>query len=276
MRSVNDGGGNVAFMLDTDENSLRAQREYWTPERIAGAIPVLPEGPAAPRGMNAVGMATDPVLADLGKMPFCAVGKLYFSDRKYNYVASASIYGERELLLTAAHCVRDSDSAELYEHFLFRRCYDVGRGGAESSAEELTLKTVALKEAWVGAGNDKWQWDYSIAILNGRSSLATPLTHGAGNAKKVRAIGYPTNYYDGKKMVYVDGDTGAGLKGTLFIKGDKMGPGCSGGPWLDGSGIVVGVNSYKIGSERSSLYGIGSPILNDKFESLYQYVLTLI
>lgn len=210
-------------------------------------------------------------------MPFCAVGKLFFTDSESDYVASAAIYGERELLLTAAHCVCESESGMLYDHFLFKRCYQVNERGKESCSEELTLKTVALKEAWIGAGNDMWRWDYAIAVISGRSCLAAPLIHGQGNTSKVRAIGYPSNYYDGKKMVYVEGAPQVESNHTLLIYGDKMGAGCSGGPWVDDSGVVAGVNSYSRWSRNHTvLDGGGSPILDEKFESLYKYVLTLI
>lgn len=64
---------------------------------------------------------------------------------------------------------------------------------------------------------------------------------------------------------------------SAAIYGDKMGAGCSGGPWVDDSGVVAGVNSYTRWSRNHTvLDGGGSPILDEKFESLYKYVLTLI
>ena len=271
MRQVNDGGGNVAYMLDTDDNSLRETKLYWTPERMAGAIPFRPTGLSIPGPEGAAGRATDPEPADLAKMPFCAVGKLFFRDYKSDYYASAAIYGERGLLLTAAHCVQDSESGSLYDRFLFKRCYDM-----EKFVEELTLKTVALKAAWVGAGDQMWGIDYSVAVLNGQSALKTPLKHGQGNTQKVRAIGYPSNCYNGERMVFIDGNPRPMGTDLWFIDGDKMEQGCSGGPWLDSNGIVVGLNSFSAWSPDYKInYGGGSPRFDENFESLYQYALTL-
>lgn len=203
-------------------------------------------------------------------MPFSAGGKLFFSKDGEDYVASANIMEKSKLLVTAAHCVQDMDTGNLCDNFLFERCYNSGR-----ASENLTFKTIALKEYW--HSEKKWKWDYAMAVLNSDSTAASPLKFSTEDIrnKTVTNFGYPVNYYDGNQMVFVKGNAVRLSDDTWLIDGCKMRGGCSGGAWvLEDNKTIVGVNSYGPMAETKAY--IGSPIFDENFESLYNYVLTLI
>lgn len=270
MKISRDNNNNVSYTLES--NNLCAQQiiDYWTPERKKGAIPIM-QGVLCPE--DDIGQAdmdtTDPEKADLSKMPFSAGGKLFFSIGGKNYIASANIMEKSNLLVTAAHCVQDKETGMIYDNFLFERCYDEGK-----SSEKLTFKTIALKEYW--HTKKDWKWDYAMAVLNTNSSAASPLKYSTDNIenKIITNFGYPANYYNGNKMVFVKGNAARRYDNTWLINGCKMRGGSSGGAWvLEDNETVVGVNSY--GPVSESLAYEGSPIFDENFESLYNYVLTL-
>ncbi len=271
MKITRDENNNVAYTLETDADSEQQIIDYWTPERKIGAIPIMQGIPCME---DEIGQAdintTDPEKADLSKMPFSAGGKLFFTQDDIDYVASANIMERSNLLVTAAHCVQDRDTGNLCDNFLFERCYNSGK-----ASEKLTFKTIALKEYW--HSKKEWKWDYAMAILNRNSTIASPLKYSTEDIKNktITAFGYPVNYYNGNKMVYVKGNATRLPNDTWVINGCKMRGGSSGGAWvLEDNKTIVGVNSYGPVSEEYAFEG--SPIFDDNFESLYKYVLTLI
>lgn len=268
MKITRDNCNNVAYSLEPDGNSVQQIIDYWTPERKAQAISIMPQIEIEMEETDAT--TTDPALADLNKMPFTAGGKLFFSGDGKNYVASANVLECSSLLVTAAHCVQDRDTGKLYDNFLFERCYDSGK-----FSEKLTFKIVALKEYWYSQKKSKW--DYAIVVLKTNSNVASPLKYSTENVenKTVTAFGYPANYYNGKKMVFVTGAAERRFNDTWLISGCKMGGGSSGGAWvLEDNKTIVGVTSY--GPKLEIFSYAGSPIFDENFESLYQYALTLI
>ncbi len=268
MDITRDQNNNVAYSFGRGENNGRDVISYWTVERKRRATPVLPG--MRNGGGPANGPATDPQLADLSRMPFITGGKLYYSMDGTDFVASASIFERTNLLLTAAHCIQNKNTGNLGEKYLFERCHQ-----GESASEQLTFRTVAVKEFWYSEKKSKW--DYSIVILDQDAAVDTPLKYSLEGIadKTVTAFGYPTNYYNGDSMVYITGTPVRGADSTWLIGGCKMRKGASGGAWvLEDGQTVVGVNAF-IASPATASY-LGSPIFDENFESLYQYVLTLL
>ncbi len=270
MKKQNDRNNNISYMIEEDEQEVLA---YWTKERKANAIALLPEVETAKgehMDHHELKAATDPLPADLDKNPFRTGGKLFYCCDGEDYVASAEIFMRKNILLTAAHCVQDRQTGHLWDHFLFERCYRYG-----VSKEQLTFKAFALKSYWYSKGG--WRWDYALAILNRLSSVSSPLGFTLEDAvgKEVTLFGYPVNYFDGAQMVFVNGEAGkAERDGTREVQGNKMRGGCSGGAWvLKDNHTVVGLNSY--GPISTKYAYTGSPVLDENFESLYEYVLSL-
>ena len=163
----------LTFQRQTLDKSPQDVRAYWTPERKKAAIPVPME--MMPDGLNlpeeeVSGPATDPEQADMSKMPFTACGKLFYTMDGRDFVASGNIFMQRNMLLTAAHCVQNKQSGNLAENFIFEQCYT-----GEQSSEDFTFKTVALKENWYLEKNVTF--DYAIAILDKNSDFGVPLRY---------------------------------------------------------------------------------------------------
>lgn len=266
-----DAHGNISYTYESNELDSQRILDYWTDERKALAIPIgIDLTDPYPYVPDVTTQATEPQHADITQMPFMTGGKLFFSNNNINYVASAALACQRNILLTAAHCVQDRYTGQLCDNFLFERCFDNGR-----SAEKLTFKTVALKVYW--HEQKQFKWDYAFAILNETSSLTTPLTYSIQEASGMTLtdFGYPTNVFSGKQMSFVDGLCHTRYDGTLIIDGDLMSSGASGGAWvIKGTSTLVGIHSFGPASGVHSYSG--SPILDSEFDNLYQYVATLL
>ncbi len=264
----------TAMELNNLDNSDIDILQYWTPERKALATPVAMEfdGDAAMTELpEALEPATDPVQADLGKMPFTAGGKLYYTLNGKNFVASGNIFMRRNMVLTAAHCVQDKKTGNLAENFLFAQCYS-----GEQASDNFTFRTVALKENWYLKKDVAF--DYAIAIIDKNSQFGEPLRYTIDpdiEGRAVTSMGYPVEYYGGAQMMYTKGTLTA-RQNHWIMPGSKMGPGSSGGAWVLSDGVTaVGLNAYVVRSGSQIAYS-GSPKFDIEFEKLYKYALTLI
>ena len=264
----------ISLNLGNPDKSPHDVRQYWTPERKKSAVPAHRYGTAAdqrnPPDAGNAAPTTDPKQADLSKMPFITGGKLFFTLDGVDYVGSGNIFMRSNLLLTAAHCVQDDITGHLAENFVFERCYT-----GELSTEDFTFKTVALKENWYTEKDNKW--DYAIAILDSNSTVEKPLKYTTENilGKSVTAMGYPLDYFDGAQMMFINGTVTQRLDNWTII-GGKLSNGASGGAWVaDDNETAVGLNSFGTKTAKGGVY-MGSPIFDDAFDKLYQYVLTLI
>ena len=263
----------LTFQRQTLDKSPQDVRAYWTPERKKAAIPVpmemMPDGLNLPEEEGS-GPATEPEQADLSKMPFTACGKLFYTMDGRDFVASGNIFMQRNMLLTAAHCVQNKQSGNLAENFIFEQCYT-----GEQSSEDFTFKTVALKENWYLKKNVTF--DYAIAILDKNSDFGVPLRYSIDPnilGRTVTSMGYPTTYFDGAQMMFAKGSV-TPRKDHWIMPGSKMGPGSSGGAWVLEDGITaIGVGAYVVRSGKKILFA-GSPRFNEDFDQLYQYALTL-
>lgn len=219
--------------------------------------------------------ATDPRQADLTKMPFSACGKLFYVMDNVKYVASANIFMNGRLMLTAAHCVQNKFTGNVGELYLFSRAY-----GGEISAEDLTLKAICVRKEWVEAKDSRY--DYAIAVLDGESDAPSPLKYTLSQdieGRMATSMGYPVRYFVGEQMVYVNGPVNSipGREGVWGMLGSQMSPGSSGGAWTLDDGITaVGINSFASYSPSGEMLLSGSPRFGSEFESLYKYALTLL
>ena len=92
------------YELDNLDLSPEQILSYWTPERKKNAIAIdaLFEPELGIVGEeNAV--TTEPKEADLTKRPYEAAGKLFFTLDNKDFVGSASIVGQNNILLTRQH-----------------------------------------------------------------------------------------------------------------------------------------------------------------------------
>ena len=259
-------GDNEAIVYDLEsENSILA---YWSEDRMKNAIPIDMSEEECERESS---LSIEK--ADIDKMPFKVGGKLFFSKDGKDRCGSAQYCADKKLILTAAHCVRSKETGNWAENIVFCRGYRSG-----DYKDKVLVHSAATKIYWI-QDEKKWQWDYGFCVtreacdcgvLNYRTF--TPETMESGNAT---AFGYPSNYYNGKNMVYVKENYQKYENecNVLRMIGNTMSNGCSGGAWTDDENNVISVNSFSNSGFPNDLFG---PIFTKDFKSLAEYAKTLI
>lgn len=268
--------------------------EYWTPDRVANAIPRamirdgVPTGhkpghtPGGPGGGGGGGggggeTAVGGAPWTLGGLVKATTGKVLFTMGETNYVCSGTVVDDTSnstsLVLTAGHCVYDSGDGWAtnwmfvpdYEHAATFACENTRYGCWTASALVTTT-------AWAGGDFDH---DYGFAVMGaggltgaqldaavGDQAIAFNQTHPAF----VYSFGYPhASPYDGQDLIYCSGTDRAdtfGGSSTFGLKCDMTG-GSSGGGWYirfdetTATGALTSVNSFKYrgGPMKSYMFG---------------------
>lgn len=245
----------AAQAYDTGE-SPREVREFWTPERMASAIPgdtllagatsAFPLGPLD-FGLDSSSQQqrtqTQKVENPKSK-PWRAHGKVFFTLGGVQYVCSGTSIKSRteSLVVTAGHCMY-SEASGYATNFMFAPAYDGGTPFGEWTAKRL--KATPQWEA-----NEKINYDVGMATmfkLNGKKLADRVGKRGVAfnKSRDVRfdAIGYPAEgkYEPGDKMYHCDGpaqgtDNGQGKPAPTRIDCDMTG-GSSGGGWVVGDRV---------------------------------------
>ena len=265
-KTITDGENEaIVYDLKSDEEALN----FWTPERMKKAKPI---------GFfesSDVEVSAAAEIADIGKMPFEASGKIFFTFAGDYYCGSAQYCVDKRMILTAAHCLRRRSDGCWAENIVFYRGYKDGE-----YTQKVPVHSAAIKSYWMTEGkNDRWVWDYGFAVTQNESQCGAlryktfkPESMNGGTAT---AFGYPGNYHDGNIMVYVkDAYTKENETRNLWcMTGTMLEQGASGGAWTDDMNTVVGLNSCIVRGENS-MY---SPIFTEnEFESLVAYAEKLI
>jgi hypothetical protein len=258
---------NEAIVFD-DESLLQAEK-YWTEERMKKATPIGIELPKPPSMTDlekemVKGTVTK---ANIDVSPYNAGGKLFFSQGGKDLVGSAEFCGDKNLILTAAHCVRDMDTGKWSENIVFKRGYNI-----ITSKQKCAIRAVAVKSYWYA--DKDYRWDYAFGISTSESKVDA-LPYQINNPfSDVTSFGYPSNYSLGIVMQKVDGVTiTPSQQGIVCMQGNPMREGCSGGAWVKQNGdIISGVNSFYYKGVPGNLYG---PLLTVDFDSLFNYAQSL-
>lgn len=250
---------------------------FWTEARMAEAIPIetpivseaefadlvsmigdsAPEDRTSEYGIDDNGagseVSSSPSRADTSQHPFKQAGKLFFRKGGASYVCSAQFVSGRNILLTAAHCLKD-ENGNWASNFVFKRAYN----GNEPETFGWNCVTT-----WGNAtvnGRYNWAKDYGFiqtSSSNSRGYLGWQTNTGS---RTWTAVGYPSNYEGGSRMYRDGGVRGATRSGVTEMQGNLMGPGSSGGAWLDAIGpgnpnYSVGLNSFKYNNNPNSMWG---------------------
>lgn len=260
-------GENEAIVFE--EKNILQVKNYWTKERMKNALPMVielkPEHPIE-KNNNNLGGKVIPV--EVRTEPYKAGGKLFFTREGNDYVATAEFCGEKNLILTAAHCLRNKETGEWSDNVLFQLEYDSGW-----SAKIYPISTLALKTMWYKEKN--YRWDYGFGVISKKNQGNFCLDYDLNvRTGETTAFGYPSNYYEGHRMVSVtDKVEDLYSNGILKMAGNNMGGGCSGGAWVKkGTNTVISLNSFSYVGIDDVEYG---PKFDEKFENLVQYVKTL-
>jgi hypothetical protein len=265
-------------------------REYWTPERRESATPIrleiYPVGflalrPAAVTPFFSTAPSVSALFlskhgaqdADLTIPPFEAAGRLYFENvyGKSDF-CTAAFTNDSNILLTAAHCVRQltMSGSKFLRSFLFTRIYDHGSG------EDFDIVAVATVDEWVKPGSSRYDYDYAFLITKDPVVNVAPLTMVSAAPSNWTAIGYPNTpgVGDGKTMMYDSGGRRFGASRELIMEAVVMEHGASGGPWIPfkASGAIgtdVFAVASTLGPDPDTLKGVA---LDVRASELFKYV----
>lgn len=283
--------------------------EYWTPERMANAIPV--ETPAAPNTDTEAPESIDPdytseadeevvveptEATDSHLYPSPAApppvtnftatnGKVFYQNATNgrNYVCSGSAInsGSKRLVSTAGHCVHGGPGGIWHQNWIFVPAYFQGSQpyGAFSAN---TLRTFT---DWINYGESGRGFNSDVAFVTTYSNASGSrvvnavgchgLWSGDSRAFDVSLFGYPANLNDGQRMRACWGTSGSRWIGHYHfssISGCDFGGGASGGPWLYQYSNNTGLGYLRTVNSvgpRGSTAYIAGPYFDSRVVNLY-------
>lgn len=254
---------------DTEQ---RRVLDYWTPQRMAAALPIdlldsvtdtggLLSGLTGDAGLRAAPHLTGgdtrinlprrhrtaaarPVAPTIGSRwqgggaVTRTTGRVFLTLAGADFVCSASTVksASRDLVLTAGHCVKDGPG-EWAENWTFVPGY--GIGGAQPYGQ-YAARRMFVAEPWSRSGDDNYDVGMvALATSGGRHAAdvvgAQDIAFNARRGGQAYGFGYPADPpYDGDHLVYCAGR----LRDDPYKQTRDQGLGCdmtagsSGGPWM--------------------------------------------
>jgi hypothetical protein len=249
--------------------------DYWTPARLAAAIPAKPPASIAPGRANRPEPAgperalAGPVAATLSdgasiNVAFShAEGRVFYRDPVdgLDHACSAGTVnsGKRRLVVTAGHCVHGGSGGQWMQNWAFHPGYQFGTGPAGIfPAFQLWSNT-----AWIN--NSNVSYDFAVAITQTNALGQRVVDRVGGNGLIVNpgrpfvtSIAYPGNFNGGEQQAFCQ----VTLQRRSLFNADQqlncdMRFGASGSPWLrdysDAStlGWIVSNQSYSLNADGS-------------------------
>ncbi len=179
-----------------------------------------------------------PSEADVSESPYRYGGWLTFTGSDGNtYRGSAQFVGEYNILLTAAHCVRDNASGAFFTDFRFYRAYKNG-----GYVKRFVMNAWGTKAGWVSTSSGRYRYDYAFLRTTENSDVGHLGYKTLQSENSWAAFGYPSNYGGGQIMQRVEGTRGEVSGGTVEMLGNPMRRGNSGGARF----IVTGANNRQV------------------------------
>ncbi|MGZ3771631.1 MAG: trypsin-like serine peptidase [Bdellovibrio sp.] len=226
--------------------------DFELPMAIAGAVPKTNPGKI---------IKNKPTDADISLEPHKYGGKLFFTLAGIDYTCSAQLVGAQNILLTAAHCIKDPNTGEWATHSMFVQQFNNGKG------EKRKITCLTTKNGWQQKGLDKWRWDYGFMkiqapIKGGYMGLRTSL-----EGERWSSMGYPSAFGNGQVMQKITGTLGNSFNNIISMLNNGMGRGSSGGAWYIGN-VAIGLNSFIYVQNPSVMWG---PDFDKETMALFQY-----
>lgn len=224
--------------------------EYWTPERIANAIPfgeTIPPGEGGFPGQLRNLKDSEAERAPIDEVPYKFGGKLLFTLGGIGYQASAQFVADDRIVMGAAHSAWGNGNQATNIRFY--------QGYAGGGGTLYHIDRVAVLLRWTEvAGNPpslaRSQFDYSVMRTTAASAVGKYELGiaGAGVGEDVTITGYPSRL-DGGAYMYRETARIAAQAGTAYdARPHPMyGGGASGGAWF-----VTADNVHKAVSVVSS------------------------
>lgn len=277
-------GGNRSATVWTPEAMGRAAlapRPNVNPDDVRSAGRNRAAGPPDQPGQTPAadlaggGAAKERAAGNVMSKPLYWAGKLFYKTPQGDYVCSGQFISPR-VILTAAHCVRDSDTGVWYQDFIFALQYHQGDYNALYSYD-----CVATRNAWVQPGFEKYLYDYAMILVENPSRTGNFGTHWGwrGAYNEANKIGYPGGVSNGE-IIQVEHGPIAFVDGVVQMKHGNPADqgGSSGGAWVgqfhdvegnnDGN-YIISVESFGYDGEPGVDYG---PYLDGNFKDLWDYV----
>ncbi|GAA3810465.1 peptidase [Sphaerisporangium flaviroseum] len=268
--------------------------DYWTPRRMARALPAGVLGSAAQIGDVASGAlplriaAAEPASAAspapsasaasaprlktrgarwaAGGAVTRTTGRVFLTLSGVDYVCSASAVKSRnmDVVVTAGHCAKDGVGAWA-ENWTFVPGYDAGR----RPYGVFTARRIFVPEPWSAKGDDS----YDLAMIAVNPSDRRHLNEAVGGqeiafdvprGRPAFGFGFPADPpYDGRHLIYCAGEVHRDPHKQTHDQGMRcdLTAGSSGGPWLSsfdpatGQGVVTSVSSFKYSDDPATMYG---------------------
>ncbi|MGO4491011.1 serine protease [Arthrobacter sp. 2YAF22_2] len=261
--------------------------DYWTAERMRGAIPgdVLaakavergskakaavnrPAGAGAPakvEGTTPTAQATQlQTKANASETPVKHIGKVFFTLRGSNYVCSGNSVtsSNKSTVSTAGHCVNEGPGA-FAANFTFVPAYLNG----SAPYGKWTAKALYTPTQWSSGGDMTYDTGFAVMNpLNGKSLAdvvgSSGVQFNAARGLSYKSFGYPAAPpFNGESLKSCSGTAKNDPNNPQFNAQGipcNMTGGSSGGPWFIGSsstGYQNSINSYGYGSNSTTMYG---------------------
>jgi hypothetical protein len=274
---------------------------YWTPARMASAIPrdfvkaggkVLPNAKPQPPSGGGSGAVNGASWTNLNNPIVARSGKVFFTMGTTRYVCSGSVANDSRndlsLVLTAGHCAYDEVAKKFATDWMFIPAYDSAptQSCALATFGCWTAQALVVHNGFATAGGFNTQamiHDFAFAVVGAgtvRDGVDTELDAEVGSyplatnvsSGKLYAFGYPAaGKYRGKDLVYCAGNVFTdpyASNQTLGMTCNMTG-GSSGGPWLSGfegtNPALSSLNSYG----RQGLPNMYGPKFNANTEAVY-------
>jgi V8-like Glu-specific endopeptidase len=270
-------GAPGASAWETKESAAEV-RAYWTPERMASALPgdvLLADNLPVDPSLGGLGLASSrrgvsgQTVSNPSSKPFRTHGKVYFTLGGVGYVCSATSVRSKtkSLVVTAGHCMADANGYA--SKFEFVPAYNNGA----MPYGEWVAKRLKTTPQW--RAREDLRYDVGMATMRktGGKRLANVvgargIAFNRNRDSRFDVFGYPAESpYNGETMQRCD-TQGNGSDGSMNdpkptrIACDQTG-GASGGGWIVAKGRVNGVISY---GYDCGLLGIPLPIPCDNTE----------
>ncbi|UYM06787.1 trypsin-like serine peptidase [Solicola gregarius] len=256
------------------DSARAADAAYWTPKRMANAVPadriarqaMQQQTPAsrtapAPTKSQSVAKAALPSAPEARKKTRKSktVGKVFFTTRKgVDMVCSgAAVNSKRKnMVMTAGHCVHGGRGQGWHKNWIFVPGYGPGntaRHGVYGATSKVAMK------GWIKHNN--FNYDTALALVKPIKFTKKKLVKNVGgyglqvgrsHKRRLAAVGYSQLGYKGDKQKSCRKRTRPAAGGNqIRLNCHNLTPGSSGGPWIKGK--------VRIGKKRhSALNGVVS------------------
>lgn len=213
---------------------------------------------------------------DVSLKPLYWAGRLFFVDSDGGDARCSGQFIAPNIILTAAHCVRNSETGEWYGNVRFFLQYD-----RDEASKEYAANCMWVNKGWVSGGSDRHRYDYALIVTDEPSITGNFGWHanwGSAYGPAV-AVGYPGALRKGEIIQYVPGNVFhvPGMPGIVGIQHQtsRFTQGASGGAWIgrfDGgprltrANYVISLNSFIHADQPGVMFG---PYLDDDFIDLF-------